>query len=270
MILTASPHLQTFAQKMEGQIYLAPLVFIFAKIFSFIIMWTTFSFFYLFFPNTKVKFGSAFLGGVLAGTLWQIAQWAYLYFQIGVAKYGAIYGTFAVVPLLLVWLYVGWTIILLGAEYAWAHQNLKSYILERQITHPSFAFREMLILEIMITIANNFFRGGQPLNSDDLSNRLQAPIPLVNELLQSLCDTKYLLRGAGEAATYLPARALETINMVNLLRDFQEEGNSPRGPLRHPSPKVQEILTKRKAAMEGNLGALTLRDMVEEEKKGSK
>ncbi len=82
---------------------------------------------YLFLPNVKVKTHAAFIGAVFAALFWLIVQWFYFYLQIGVARYNAIYGSFASVPLFLIWIQVGWTFVLSGAVLAYAVQNRKLY-----------------------------------------------------------------------------------------------------------------------------------------------
>ena len=94
------------------------------KIAPFFIMWLAFSFIYLFMPNTRVNPISASAGGIIGGTLWQFCQWAYIHYQFGFRTYGAIYGALSQLPMLLIWIFVSWIILLLGAEIAFAHQNL--------------------------------------------------------------------------------------------------------------------------------------------------
>ena len=88
-------------------------------------MWLVFTFIYMFMPNTKVKFSSALTAGIIGGTLWQFAQWGYIHFQIGVSRYSIIYGTFASIPVFLIWLHISWLIVLLGAEISFVYQNSK-------------------------------------------------------------------------------------------------------------------------------------------------
>jgi membrane protein len=88
-------------------------------------------------PNTKVKLKSALWGGVLAGTIYQIVQLAYIKFQVGVSSYGAIYGSFAALPLFLAWLQLSWLIVLLGAEISFAHQNVAAYEFEWESVNRS-------------------------------------------------------------------------------------------------------------------------------------
>ncbi|HQQ61563.1 MAG TPA: YihY/virulence factor BrkB family protein, partial [Kiritimatiellia bacterium] len=105
----------------------SPIVFFILEGLPYTMMWGLFTFLYLFMPNTKVRFASAFIAGILAGTIFQAVQWGYITFQVGVVKYNAIYGSFAALPLFLVWLQASWLIVLYGAEFAFAYQNVDTY-----------------------------------------------------------------------------------------------------------------------------------------------
>ena len=95
-------------------------------------LWALFGFVYIFMPNTRVRFKSGLLAGILAGTLYLILQWAYIRFQIGVTRYDRIYGGFAVLPLLLLWLQVTWMVVLFGAEVSFAIDNEETYEFESE------------------------------------------------------------------------------------------------------------------------------------------
>src|SRR5690606_9430212 len=100
----------TFISKYEILNFLGPVVFFFIQLIPYFLIWTLFTFIYIAIPNTKVQFKHALLGGILAGTAFQILEWAYFAFQIGAVKYNAIYGSFAALPLFLFWLQSSWTI----------------------------------------------------------------------------------------------------------------------------------------------------------------
>ncbi|MDD5255900.1 MAG: YihY/virulence factor BrkB family protein, partial [Candidatus Omnitrophica bacterium] len=98
----------------------APTVYFLLDLLPYTVMWAVFTFLYIFIPNTKVNFKSGILAGIVAGTIYQVMQWVYVHFQIGVANYNAIYGSFAALPLFLVWLQLSWRVVLLGAEISFA------------------------------------------------------------------------------------------------------------------------------------------------------
>lgn len=120
MALLPGPMVQT------GLLLFVPLFFITLTLFLI----------YIFFPNTRVKPGAALIGALFAGTLWFITQNFYIGLQIGVSKYNAIYGSFATLPLFLIWMFLGWVFILGGAELAFACQKQRSYQFKRQRHSP--------------------------------------------------------------------------------------------------------------------------------------
>jgi len=113
-------------------------------------------------PNIRVRIGSGLLGGIVAGTIYQILQWIYITFQIGVSKYGAIYGSFAALPLFLVWLQASWMIMLFGAEISFASQHVDTYEFEPDALEAMPSFRRLLSLRIA-QLCVKTFRGAFPL-----------------------------------------------------------------------------------------------------------
>lgn len=115
------------------------------------------SFMYQFFPNTKVKSYAAFTGAIFATLCWFIIQQLYITLQIGVANYNAIYGSFATVPLFLIWLHLGWIFLLIGAALAFAVQNRNSYYPQLAGIHAFSAKQQLqLAYDIMATVYNDF------------------------------------------------------------------------------------------------------------------
>ena len=119
--------------------YFSSLIFFLLKLLPYCIVWILFTFIYIFMPNTKVRFTSGLVGGIVAGTIYQLVQWGYIAFQVGVAKYNAIYGSFAALPLFLVWLQLSWLVVLFGAEICFSHQNVDTLSLIH-ISEPTRPF----------------------------------------------------------------------------------------------------------------------------------
>lgn len=130
-ILLIIPIIILIASSMQAITAAFELTGIFALIFSLIPFMLTFlllAFLYYFMPNTKVRFRPALYAGIITGILYQLVQWIYLFFQLGVTRYNAVYGTFAALPLFLIWLHLSWTVILIGAKVAFALQNVNKPI----------------------------------------------------------------------------------------------------------------------------------------------
>jgi len=146
----------------------------------------SFALMFWFLPNTSVRFSSALLGGAVSAMLVLIAQDIYLGYSVGAARANALFGAFAQLPLLFVWIYVFWAIVLFGAELAFAHQNLASY---RQELRGSSAFpaeREAIALRAALLVARSFDESGPPETAESLAARLGAPIRIVRDVLGQL------------------------------------------------------------------------------------
>jgi membrane protein len=149
-------------------------------------LWILFSFVFVFVPNAKIRLTSGVLGGIIAGTLYHIFQFGYIHLQIGVAKYNAIYGSFAALPLFLVWMQVSWLIVLFGAEIAFAHQNVETYEFEQDCLTVSHSFKRLLSLWVLHRLIRNFLLGERPWGANRLSHELEIPSRLVNQILHEL------------------------------------------------------------------------------------
>jgi len=195
-----------------------PLVFI----------WLMFAFLYLFMPNTKVKLWSGLLAGIVAGTIYQVVQMAYITFQVGVARYNAIYGSFAALPLFLIWIQISWLVVLLGAELSFAHQNVHTYEFEEDVRRVSPSFRRLLALRVMHLLVRNFERGEPPATPSDICERLELPVRLVNEVLFDLAQAGLVSEVADatvQESGYQPARDPEAITVKFVLDALDRRGS---------------------------------------------
>jgi membrane protein len=125
----------------------SPVIFFMMKFTPYCLMWVLFIFMYILMPNTRVNFSSGMIAGVIAGTIFQIVQWAYVDFQVGMARYNAIYGSFAALPLFLIWIQMSWLIVLFGAEISFAYQYVDTYDFEPDRRRISPAFKKLLRIE---------------------------------------------------------------------------------------------------------------------------
>ncbi len=191
-------------------------------------LWLLFSFVYIFIPNTKIKFSSGILGGIIAGTLYHIFQFFYISLQIGVAKYNAIYGGFAALPLFFIWMQIGWLIVLFGAEIAFAHQNVETYEFEQECLTVSHAFKRLLSLRILHLIVRDFWRGGKPYTSRQIAHELEIPIRLVNEILYEMVASGLVSEvktDEGGGIAYEPARDPDTMTIRNVVETLEQHGS---------------------------------------------
>jgi membrane protein len=206
---------------------LGPVFFLVLKLAPLFLLWLMFTFIYIFMPNTKVTVKSGALAGVIAAVLFQFFQVLYIDSQIWIAKYNAIYGSFAALPLFLVWLQMSWLIVLLGAEYSFAQQNVETYEFEHAYNEVSYSFKRLLSLRIVNALVHNFSRAEAPWSAVQISQQLEIPLRLVRELLRELREAGVLsqvLLEDDRTVAYQPARSLEGITIQYVIDALEQRG----------------------------------------------
>jgi membrane protein len=189
-------------------INLAPLVLI----------WISFTFIYSFMPNTRVRLSSAFSGAVVSGTVWHLAQWAYINWQIGVSKYNAIYGSFAQLPLFLVWLYASWVIVLLGSEISYAVQNVMVYRQQQFMPDAGVEDMQKFSLLALSLMALRFERSEAPYNLEELAGEIGVPVRFISPLLDKFVEGAILIKGADdENEVYTFAVSPRNLTMLQVM-----------------------------------------------------
>ena len=205
----------------------SPMIFFMLKLIPYGLVWILFIFTYILMPNTKVNFSAGFIGGIIAGTIFQLAQLAYILFQVGVAKYNAIYGSFAALPLFLIWMQLSWLIVLLGAEISFACQYVDTYEFEPDRRQISPAFKRLLTLQIAHRVISTFSKGKMALTSSNLSQVLEIPIRLVQQLLDELVESEIFsiieIKG-NEKLAYQPARDINFITIKSIIEAMEQKG----------------------------------------------
>ena len=208
---------------------LSPVISFFLNLFPYLVVWLLFTFIYIFMPNTQVSFKGGMLAGIISGSIFHIVQKIYIGFQIGVAKYNAIYGSFAALPLFLIWLQLSWLVVLFGAEISFASDNEEDYEFEPDCLKVSLRFKRVLALRIAELCIKNFCNGEKPLDTLSIAHELKAPVRLVREILYSLVDAKVLsiIRQNDEAKQYFqPAQDVEKLTIKKVIDLLEKQGES--------------------------------------------
>lgn len=199
-----------------------------SKVFSLVIAWVMFTFIYILLPNTKVNFGSAALSALIAGTVFLLFQWAYVYLQKTMTSYNAIYGSFAALPLFLLWMQVSWEILLLGGELSFAFQNVKRFDEERESLLASYDCRRKLMIGIMVIVSRAFRDGKGAVPLADIRDQLQVPTRILSNVLFTLAEADMLNevhRGKHEyEVSYAPARDIATLRVYDVLEAVDNQG----------------------------------------------
>jgi membrane protein len=187
-----STMLEEFSARIGVLNSLKPAIVFLLRFTPFFIMWTVFTLLYLVMPNTRVKFRSALVAGIIAGTIFQIVQILYINFQVGVSKYNAIYGSFAAFPLFIIWMQLSWLIVLLGAELSFANQNVHKYEFEYSSLKISDGQIRHLLLMILSLVVTRFRSGESALSATEISRRFQVPVRITREVLYRLTQASLL------------------------------------------------------------------------------
>ncbi|MDP8215251.1 MAG: YhjD/YihY/BrkB family envelope integrity protein [Candidatus Euphemobacter frigidus] len=222
-----------------------------------------FSFLYIFMPNTRVKVHAALIGGLVAGLVWQAALWGYITFQVGFVKYANIYGALASIPINLVWLYISWNIVLLGAEISFAVQNIRTFHGEETALSRSWAYQELVALNLLVRIGSRFLQGKPPGGVEELAGELDVPIRLVNQVLQEMVEGGLINEVSGNQRLYQPARDLSALTVKTVIEVLRNSGGPEIiPPTLKKSPavwRIEEILDK---SLAEGAADLTMEDLL--------
>jgi membrane protein len=197
------------------------------KLVPFASIWILFTIIYIVMPNTKVKFKYALIAGIVAGSLSMFVQWGYFEFQVGVTRFNTLYGSFAAIPLFLLWLQITWLIVLMGAEISFAYQNIENYEFEEEALNLNHDSKRILTLLIAQHIVKNFEQGGKPKNNEQLSHELGIPLRLFNTLIFELTECNILGELATDSSkerTYVPAIDINKLTVDELYTRLEKVG----------------------------------------------
>jgi membrane protein len=208
---------------------LSPLIFLSFKLIPYVLIWILFTVIYVLMPNTKVNLKAGLVAGIIAGTIFQIVQWGYISFQVGTARYNAIYGSFAALPLFLMWVQISWWVVLFGAELSFANQNVGTYEYEPDSNKVSPAFKKVLTLQIAHLLIKNFADGQIPLTDTEISAQLRAPIRLVHNILFDLVESRLVSETTTRVDKkfgYQPARDINTLTITSVIDAIEQNGTN--------------------------------------------
>ncbi|MBI1853095.1 MAG: YihY family inner membrane protein [Planctomycetes bacterium] len=251
----------TFAKEIVPSGFLRGL----ARLLPFVVTWAGYAFLYKFLPNTKVRLRSAIVGGVLAGTAYQLVQWGYFHFQVGLVRYSVIYGALASLPIFLIWLQLGWMIVLIGCEIAYVYQHEDTLRLQGLVARASVAERERQALRIVVRVTDQFLNGGEPWDKNSLAKSLGVHYQLVSELVDRLVETQLLAETTGTVQHIVLARdpdrttAADVVDTVRRFGFAWPEQTADDSQVR----VVDRVLGKSHQAESGVLGRYTLRSLAD-------
>jgi len=242
----------------------SPVILFLLNLLPYVSVWILLIVLYVVMPNTRVSLRSGVLAGVVAGTGFQVIQFVYIGFQIGVAKYSAIYGSFAALPLLLVWLQISWMIVLFGSEIAHASNHYETFGLHPDYSRLSAASRRLLMVRVFHLLVKGFRMGERPRGVEEISRELEIPVKLVQQLLAELGTAGLVVEVMTEhrdGPTFQPARSIEDITLRDVLDAYERHGEAPPPAGSEEAEKISRCLKDISDAAGNSAGNVKVKDI---------
>lgn len=252
---------------------LSPLSSALLKIIPWLLMAIVFSLIYLIMPNTKVSIKAAVVSGSVTGIIFQIWQWIFVTFQVGASGYGAIYGSFAALPLFLMWVQTSWIIVLIGCKITYSVQNVSHYATENTAGKLSPRQQKRVALYIMTKIIDNFVRQQKPKDSAEWSEELNMSQKMFLYIGQKLHDVGLLAEIKDDKngnPTYIPSVDINTITVATIYEKLDSLGEDSNFPLNIGDKynQLSQLATKLESGCIDNAKTLLLKDMSQNQETG--
>ena len=262
--LTASITNFELVQQVIGSKTIGSLLELIGHLLPFVLVIMAFTFIYILVPNTRVKIKPALTGALVAGVLWQATSWGFAAFVANSTKYTAIYSTFATLVIFMIWLYLNWLILLTGCGIAFYSQNPERQKLQSSLLLLSNHMREKLALLIMAMVGKHYYQHLPAWSIERLANELNTEIEVCELLIGQLLNTGLLVRTSEQPATFVPANALETIPLKDIIGAVRRSGETELFSYHYTTQAeiIDTLSEKIESSIKQSLGEQTLRDLV--------
>lgn len=261
--ITATLSSNTVVSKLSEAEPFGTVIFAFGKIIPFCFVILVFTLIYIIIPNTKVSFKSALLGGILAGAAWHATGWIFTIAVASSTNYAAIYSSLAVLLIFMIWLYLNWLIVLIGAQVTFCHQNLRFLTLKKEVFNLSTKLREKLSMIVMYLVGYNFYYGLHRWTLDTLTARLSLPREPVEESVRELTQNKLIIETGDNPPCLVPSRALERITLKEIVDATRTNYETDMVEKKYLSmPEVDLVTARVENAINEALAELSLKDLV--------
>ncbi|RJQ46930.1 MAG: YihY/virulence factor BrkB family protein [Nitrospiraceae bacterium] len=234
------------------------------QVLPYVMICGVFTFLYYFVPNTKVKITSALFGGILGGVLWEIAGWGFASFIVTSVKYAAVYSGFAILILFMIWLYLSWFILLIGAQISFYHQYPQFLAVKKGTIFLSSRLREKIAFLVMYYVGYNFLNNRKPWTLNTLVEHLNLPVDVIHDIIILLQQNDLLLETGDDPPAYLPAHDIGKIaqkEIFDAVRTVDREALLVESKI-VSVPGVEDVMKRVDAAFSDTLGQKTLKDAV--------
>ncbi|MDZ7831225.1 MAG: YihY/virulence factor BrkB family protein [Desulfobacterales bacterium] len=261
MMTTVSSH--TLVQTLSRYEVFEQFFVLFNTILPHAALWIAFTAMYILMPNTRVRFLPALIAGIICGSIWEFAFRIYTDFNIGVARYNTIYGTFAALPIFIIWLYISWVIVLIGAQMSYAIQNVRAHQQRFRTYSVGQEQREEMAVNIMLKIVEQFHHGKPPLTPDTLSKSLSIPVRLVREIIDQLSAKGLVQELYADDPRFQPAKNPGLISALDVCKAMRSGGEAAWHVSEKTANQALEKLIQEKQSTEAQqLGTVSMLDLV--------
>jgi membrane protein len=235
-----------------------------STVIPYLIMSFGFAFIYMFLPNTQVNVAAAFVGGSVTAITWKIMGWGVATFIANSATNIAIYSAFASVIILMVWMYIGWLVLLIGASVSFYYQNPQYIQIRGDAMNLRGENHEQFAVSVLYLICHHYQRGLSPWNADSLGLKLQVAPHIADDMIEFLCRQQYIVRAGEQNRLLYPNRPVEQISLRQLFTDIRqfktETTSSANFKLEQP---VKQLFFDYQAAIDRQFGSQTLKDLLD-------
>ena len=243
--------------------YMNQLLHLGGKLLPYVLVIGAFTFVYLLVPNTRVHLRSALYGAVVAGLCWQTLGVLFATFVAGSTNYTAIYSGFAILIMFMIWLYLSWIVLLIGATISFYHQHPEYLIWRKRDIRLSTRMREQIALQAMVDIARAYqHEGGKDTSLETLARNQQVPSLAIARMLDALEGSDLIERTATSPPRYLPGSAPHTIRLAEILRCARLAGEEEKPENFCSDGQVAVLLGELEGNLESFLGDRSLAEFI--------
>jgi len=254
-----------FIEDMAAYPVLGEVITVAGHIIPYFILAGAFAFIYLFIPNTTVRLKSAFIGGIITAVIWKSMGWVFAIFVANSTSGTVIYSAFATLLMFMVWMYIGWLVMLIGSSIAFYHQNPNNMLLVRNKTELSNRIKEKIALMTAQKVANTFYNGETPCTNAKISNEIDMPEWAIEQVVTVFLKAGLFMETNQEPAGYIPSRPLEKImiseilNAIRITTDMDKDLISDKI---HANDVVEKCFVEIDDALTHRISEKSLKDFV--------
>jgi membrane protein len=259
--LTASAQSHWLMQELLQLPYMGVVVTLLTQVMPFVFLCTAFTFLYKLIPYTRVSFSAALVGGVSAGLLWQLVGAAFTAFVAHSVYYTAVYSSLAILVVFLIWLYVGWLIVLVGGEVAYVYQHPYAYRPRASWQRHGYVFRAWLALSALTEVTHRHLAKEAPWRVTELATTLSVSPANLDELIDEFVRCDLLYRTAEPEGIVL-GRPPEQVSVSDVLTLLEGSDSAGAEHSTESDDPVSHLLAQRNQLLQQAFAGITLRSLV--------